>query len=371
MTEPIRILAIGPAPAGPLSRGGMATVMRLMSDDPDPRFSIRIVPTFIDSGLLHRTVAGLRGMLLASAILLRGRTDVLHVHLSHGGSIVRKSLPMLVARLVGVPVVIHGHSYDFSGWFDRLPGFARRLVKTALPADVWLVLGDKLAADYAKSLRLPADSVRVLYNPVRLPDHVDIQARTEPLTVVSLGRLGERKGSYDLVAAIGLLPEATRSRMRVVLAGDGDADGVRDAVRAAGLDDVVTIRDWIDPDARDALLDEASIFVLPSYDEGLPMALLEAMARGLVPVVSPVGGIPDVVHDGIEGLLVPPGAPSQVADALAELVGNEGRRAAMSTAAQKKAGEFDIDGWYHDLGELWIGLTDNRTRGILSRRKPR
>lgn len=334
----------------------MATVMRLMLDDPDPRFAIRAVATFVDTGLLHRTFVGLRGMLLAAALLVGRRADVLHVHLAHGGSIVRKAVPLLVARLVRVPAVIHGHSYDFGGWYAGLPRFGQALVRAVLPADRWLVLGDKLAGEYAANLGLPAGTVRVLYNPVRLPATTNDE-RPEPVTVVSLGRLGERKGSFDTVAAIAGLPEAVRDRIKVVLAGDGAVDEVRAAVDTAGVAGIVTVRDWIDPDTRDALLDSAHIFVLPSYDEGLPMALLEAMARGLVPVVSPVGGIPDVINDGVEGLLVPPGEPAALTGALLELIDDEQRRATLAKAALAKVREFDIEQWYRALGEVWLDVS--------------
>ena len=98
-----------------------------------------------------------------------------------------------------------------------------------------------------------------------------------------VGPLGERKGTYDLVEAAALLPEVARERLTITLAGDGDVDQIREKVHSLGLDDTVTVPGWIGPAERDRLLSEAAIFVLPSYEEGLPMALLEAMAHGVVP----------------------------------------------------------------------------------------
>ena len=360
MTEPIRVLVIGPAPAGPNSRGGMATVMRHMADNPDPRFRIRAVPTFVDSSTPVRLRVGVTGMLVSTFLVLTGKVDVVHAHLSHGGSIVRKSLPLLAAKLRGIPTVIHGHSFDFAGWLEQLPKPAIALARAVLPADVWLVLGNVLAAEYREALALPDNTVRVLYNPVRLPP--DVPARPDDATVVavSLGRLGNRKGSYDLVRAVALLEPDVRERLSVILAGDGEVEEVRSAVDAADIADVVTVRNWIDPQERDALLRTASIFVLPSYDEGLPMAILEAMASGLVPLTTPVGGIPEAVTDRVNGVLVPPGDADAIAAALTDLVRHGDLRADLAAAARKRAADFDIVNWYDDLAEIWTSLAASR-----------
>ncbi|WP_373159558.1 glycosyltransferase [Mycobacterium marinum] len=117
----LRVLVVGPAPAAATSRGGMATVIALMAAHPDPHIHITAVPTFIDGPLWPRLMLGVRGMLRATWLVLRRRTDVLHVHLAHGGSVIRKALPLLAARLTGTPAIVHAHSYDFGGWFDQLP----------------------------------------------------------------------------------------------------------------------------------------------------------------------------------------------------------------------------------------------------------
>lgn len=358
----IRVLIVGPAPSGPLSRGGMATVTRLMLDHPDPRFAISAVPTYIDGNVAQRIFTGVRGMIVASWYLLRGDVDVLHVHLSHGGSVARKSLPLWIARAVGVPAVIHGHSFDFAGWFDRLPHIAQRLVRSALPATRWLVLGEGLAREYAARIELPPGRVGVLHNAVRIPQRCVRQDGVDPVRAVVLGRLGKRKGSYDLVSALsGLAPEV-RDHLRVTLAGDGEVENIRDAVRSTGLEDVLTVTGWIGPAERDELLGRSQVFVLPSYDEGLPMALLEAMACGLVPIVTPVGSISEAVTDGVEGLLVAPGDVVALRRAVASLVLDEALRAKLAVASRHRAAAFDLNRWYAELGSIWVGLARGSLR---------
>jgi glycosyltransferase involved in cell wall biosynthesis len=352
----LRVLVVGPAPAAASSRGGMATVAALMALHPDERIRITVVPTYVDRSRWVKLMVGVRGMLCASWALLRGRADVLHVNLAQGGSVLRKAVPLWVARLAGVPAVVHGHSYDFGGWFDRLPAPVRAAVRRALVADHWVVLGQRHIEEYATRLRLADDRISVLHNAVRIPDIPAAQAGAERVHAVALGRMGTRKGSYDIVSAVAALDGSVRARLRVTLAGDGEVDGVRAAVAAAGLGDTIEVTGWLDPAARDELLCVAQIFLLPSRDEGLPMALLEAMAYGLVPVTTAVGSIGEAVSDGVTGIVVQPDSPGQIADALTALVGDENLRTRLGNAARERANDFGLPRWYQSLALLWSDL---------------
>ena len=361
---PIRVLTIGNAPAGPNSRGGMATMMRLLIEDTDPRFRVRLVPTYIDASLAARLWTGISGMLKASALLLFGFVDVLHVHYSWRGSIVRKSVPLFVARLRGVPTIVHSHTSQFFPWFDELPPPLRRAVRAALRADYSVVLCQSHVKESCARLGFDESNTRVLYNPVVMPA-VEPSPRTrQPLQAVSLSRMGANKGSYDLVRAIGMLPSDIRANVRVTLAGDGDVDQVREFVRANALDDTVDVVGWVGPTDRDRLLAESAIFVLPSYSEGLPMAVLEAMANGVVPVTTPVGAIPEVVTDGVNGVLVRPGDPGQLAAALQSLIVDTELRNRLAAAAHARAGEFDVARWREALHDVWLAAASRRRRAL-------
>ncbi|MGX9296193.1 glycosyltransferase family 4 protein [Tsukamurella paurometabola] len=357
MTTPTRVLVVGPAPPGPTSRGGMATVIGHMAAQPDPSIQVRLLTTYVDGSRADKLRAGIAGMVRGTLAVLRGDADVLHVHLSHGGSVVRKAPMLWAARLRGVPAVVHGHSYDFGGWMARLPAPARVLVRAALPANRWLVLGRELATEYTAAMHLAPGTVEVLYNPVPArPARAGAPAPDGVVRAVALGRLGVRKGSYDLVAAVAALSPAVRARLQLTLAGDGEIDDVRAAVVAAGVGDAVTVYGWVDPAGRDALFAESQVFALPSYDEGLPMALLEAMAAGLAPLTTPVGAIPDAITDGEDGLLVPPGDVPALSTSLARLVENPALRTGIAAGAQRRAQDFAIEPWYKRLAALWIDL---------------
>jgi glycosyltransferase involved in cell wall biosynthesis len=337
----------------------MATVAAFMAAHPDESIRVTVVPTYVDRSRLMKLLVGARGMLWASWLLMRGRADVLHVNMAHGGSVIRKAVTLWAARLAGVPAVVHGHSYDFGGWFDLLPPPAAALVRRALLAEHWVVLGERHVDEYAGRLALPKDRITVLHNAVGIPEVPVTQSGVKRVHAVALGRMGMRKGSYDVVSAVAALDETVRGRLRVTLAGDGEVDEVRAAVTAAGVGDTIHVTGWLDPVARDELLSAAHVFLLPSRDEGLPMALLEAMAYGLAPVTTSVGSIGEAVSDGVTGIVVQPGSSDQIAAALTALVSDEDLRARLGTAARRRAVDFGLGQWYQSLALLWSDLASH------------
>lgn len=135
-----------------------------------------------------------------------------------------------------------------------------------------------------------------------------------PHTFVSLGRLGERKGTYDLITAI----EQAKTEVpdiKCYLAGDGEIEKCKDLIKQKKLDNNIIVVGWADFDKKLELLRKSSVLVLPSYNEGLPMAILEGMACGKAIISTTVGAIPEVVKKE-NGILVQPGDISGLRDAL-------------------------------------------------------
>ena len=122
---------------------------------------------------------------------------------------------------------------------------------------------------------------------------------------------------------------------------------------AAGVGDVVEVRGWLDHAERDELLRDAELLVLPSSAEGLPMAVLEAMAFGVVPLVTPVGALPELVHDGVNGAVVPVGDPDALARTLDELVADDEHRRALGRRAREDAEPYSAKRWAVRLAAIW------------------
>jgi glycosyltransferase involved in cell wall biosynthesis len=121
-----------------------------------------------------------------------------------------------------------------------------------------------------------------------------------------------------------------------VIAGNGAVEVSRGRAIALGIANRVQIPGWVDAQAVSGLLATADIFVLPSHNEGLPVAILEAMGAGLPVVTTPVGAIPELVIDGETGILAPPGSSSALADALARLVNDPKLRSRLGSNGRNR-----------------------------------
>jgi glycosyltransferase involved in cell wall biosynthesis len=173
---------------------------------------------------------------------------------------------------------------------------------------------------------------------------------TGGVNLVSVGRLSPEKALHHLIAALAKLPAQTH----LTIIGDGPLrEPLQAQCRQLRLEDRVTFLGIRDDIPR--LLAGMDVFVMPSLREGLPIALLEAMAAGCAPVASAVGAIPEVLDQGRAGVLVPPGQPEQLAAALTGLIANPGRIAALgSAAAERVRSRYDLSTLREQLLRLYL-----------------
>jgi glycosyltransferase involved in cell wall biosynthesis len=274
------------------------------------------------------------GLFDALRFPFRRRPDLVHVHTSDAYSFARSSFYVLFASLVWRrPVVlhVHGSSYDeFVATDSWLLAAYQRLVYRRCTRIV------VLSAIWAARLSTVADPEKLAVVPNAIdpsrfsPDGVD-----GPPRVVFVSNLIERKGVPAFLDALAALPARTDARYAVDIAGRGP---LADRVSAAAEADHVSYHGYVDEATKVELLEAGSVFVLPSHAEGLPIAILEAMAAGNAVVSTPVGSIPEVLSDG-HGCLVEPGAGEELADTLAELVEHPERAAAMGHRNRERVRE--------------------------------
>lgn len=293
------VIMVTPSPE---DKGGIASVVTaLMGSELSRRNTITVVSTVSGSGVL-RHVRGWSGVLRACWLTASDPDALVHVHMSYGMSFWRKSAVLLTARIFHRPSILHLHGSRFHTWAADGGPIRRWCVKRAFSLCTVVVVLSRSWAQRVEEFSGRSDAV-VVANPVAVPGELTTGASSG--RVVFSGRLGERKGVYELVEAIGIL-QASGCDARWLIAGDGEVDEVRDAVRMLPYPDLVEVPGWMAHDELVSQIGRSQVFCLPSTDEGVPIAMLEAMAAGLVCVVTPVGGIPEVVVDGDNGLIVAP-----------------------------------------------------------------
>jgi len=345
----VKVLQMGPALD---VRGGISSVEQLIGDYLPTYASIRHVATMKEGGKLASAAVFARAVFSLSRALEGIEPTVVHIHFASRGSALRKLILANMVLRARRPLILHAHGANFDQFHRALPAPVRSLVnRTLQQASVLIALSSQWRDFYIQECEVSPSQVVVLSNPVRVPARVPDRAGRTQVQFLHLGRLGKRKGGYDLVNAFAALPESLRSRARLVLAGDGDVEGMKKL--AAPLGDRVRVLSWIDAQERDRLLAESDVFVLPSYAEGVPMSLLEAMAAGLPCITTPVGGIPDVFTHGTEGLLVAPGDAAQLRAAMSTFISDEAARLAAGKRAHEAARAFDVHAYARRLADIY------------------
>ncbi|MHC6212169.1 glycosyltransferase family 4 protein [Rhodococcus ruber] len=339
------------------TRGGVGSFVRTMHDTPLwDRWDIEHVSTHRNGSKPARIGAFANGLVVFLRALVNDRPDVVHLHTSIAGSFIRKATLAWVASVFRVPVVLHVHGSSFDRFHDRASFPIRLLIRSTLArAAVVVALGERWRQRLQKIA--PDARVVVVPNAVRPATRVDQSSRNGPLHVLFLGEIGDRKGTFTLLEAWARIAEGTNSAYaRLTVAGDGEVGRARERVRALALTDTVALPGWVPPEAVPQLLDSAHVLVLPSRDEGQPMAILEGMARGLCVVASTAGGIPDLVDDSC-GVLIPADDTTALAAALERVLCDELLRTRLGLAAWERIrSDFDVDVVWRRFDDLYEEL---------------
>jgi glycosyltransferase involved in cell wall biosynthesis len=269
------------------------------------------------------------GIARLARVLRRRRADVLHTHTLAAAN----ALGRLAARSARVPVISHLHIENH--FRPATEPLLRRLDNATARLSARLIAVSEDTKRAYERQGYPR-RIEVLYNGVRVPPN-GVVPHNDPPLIGEIARLCDVKGQRELIRALADVPRA-----RLVLAGrDLEQGGAfqaeleREAERAG-------VSDRVEFGYRDdvgALLDELDVVALPSWTEGLPLVVLEAMAHGRPVVATPVGGTPEVVADGETGLLVPPRDPAALAAALRRVLDDEALARRLGETARRRVEE--------------------------------
>jgi glycosyltransferase involved in cell wall biosynthesis len=344
----LHILMIG---ASLKQNGGIASVENLILKHAPPEINIRHIVTHDEGSILHRLIIFIKALGETLVQLSSERVNVVYIHLSDGGSILRKVIIAIISFAFHKPVIMHTHGAEFPKTYERLPQWAQQyLSKIFNQCNAFIVLSESWEKFYVDNCNLIPKKVFVLNNPTEVPKSIPQRANKEgKVTAIFCGRIGQRKGAFDLIRSFAQLPTEQKQCSQLIIAGDGDLVEAQKLVENLSLKEQVTFLGWIDSAQREKLLAEADIFILPSYHEGLPMAILEAMSWGLPIVSTPIGGIPEIVITNQNGLLIPPGDVDRLTQAIQSLISTKTLRLFLGENARNSVKSFDISNYWDKL----------------------
>ena len=309
----MKVLIIGPSPEK--SRGGMATVISEIKSDIGlgTAFDIDIYASYIDGNIFIRTIYCIYAYL--KFYFTKRNYDIYHIHAASRGSTFRKGYYVRAAKKWGKKVIFHIHGAQYMEFYQELSDKKKHSVLNILhKADIVIALSNEWKEKFDLTFKL--DNCVVLENGIDVKKYEQsiVDVKQYRYSFLVLGRLGKRKGTFDLIDAVQIAKESVPN-IKVYLAGDGDIERIKEIVSEKKLESNVEVVGWINLNDKLKLLKLVSTVVLPSYNEGLPMAILEGMAAGKGIISTIVGAIPEVISDK-NGILIKPGDIKALAQAL-------------------------------------------------------
>lgn len=325
------------------TKGGMWTVVENYLKDEEfiRKTNLLYVATAGLGSIPHRLQVTLKAYIKILFILLTGKVDILHVHMAEKGSVFRKGIVIGMGRMFGCKIICHLHGATFEVWYKGCSERKQKLIKKILnQSDKVIILGEYWL-DFIGQL-LGEEKICVVYNAVKELEKNPY--RTDSRDLLFLGALNQRKGIDDLLAAMRIVKESGSFQGKLYLYGPDSENNIEEKIRENHLMDTVEYKGWLNSQDKQEAFSSIAVNILPSYNEGLPMTILETMSYGIPNISTNVAAIPEAIDNHENGILVKPGSIKEIAEAVISLITDDSVRSFCSQSAfSKVAREFSLD----------------------------
>ncbi|MFR3113363.1 MAG: glycosyltransferase family 4 protein [Gallintestinimicrobium sp.] len=346
----IRVITVGNAPS---VKGGISSVIsQIMSHDwKEQNVQMKLISTFEGGNALKKIIVFIKGYILLKKECKNTTVDVVHIHMSQNGSFTRKYYIHKLCKKYGIPDIIHLHSSGFVGFYEKSNESKKKKIRELL-TDCGCVVA--LGKEWEQRIKriAPAARVLVMNNTIHIP-HMLANQDVECVEFLYLGVLVKRKGVIDLLEAINKLKHEgllQPGKVTFNIGGTGECEGVlRDYVSKNELRPFVNFLGWVIGEEKTKLLQSNQVLVLPSYDEGLPIAILEAISYGMPVIATNVGSVAEAVHDGENGIIYEAGDINALVNALEKMIISNDLRRNMAIASRCLAEKCFDDTKYFNL----------------------
>lgn len=339
-------------------KGGMVSVIKNALSYKDwKKTKIYFEPSYIETGSVKKALFFLRSVFRIGKRIRKDQIQIVHLHVSERGSFYRKALILKYAHLKKCKVVLHHHGAEFFEFYEKGPAWQKKWIRRIVEeADLNLVLSRRLVGELKKVT--PKAKVEPLYNAVPCSGENRYQNRGN---LLMLGRLEERKGTYDLLEVLKELDDVLDPDLKINLCGDGDLERLKKWIDKLDIGHRIAHMGWIGKEEKEKIFRETMIHILFSYNEGLPMAILETMAYGIPNISTRVASIPEVIVPKKTGLLVEAGDKKALKEAVLAMCSDSELRERISKNSLKTIQQkFSLDEHIRSLENAYEAVVKGR-----------
>lgn len=346
-----KILSVGPEYVPP--KGGIAQIISNYSQYVFPKQGFRYISNSCD-GIRIMKIIKLIASLLRFVVTLtfKRQIRIVHIHTASNFSFKRSSWFVGLAKLFNKKIILHVHGGGFKDYYVNHSVFVKN---TLAKCNLIVVLTDEWA-DWFRTV-VNVDHIKVVPNVIPEPAPCMNKKKDEIFHLLFLGLINDQKGIFDLLNAIKLNHERLKGRFKLHVAGNGQVERLKNELLLNHLENLVIYEGWVDSAQKHDLLCTCDALILPSYIEGLPLSILEAMSYRKPVISTPVGGIPSMIEDQVNGFLVDPGDGSAFIERIIYLIENGSECLTMGDVSFNKINRHFPQSVAAELVDLYEGLT--------------
>ena len=351
--EKFRVLLVGPHLS---CKGGITTVFKNYINYKNDFVIFKLHSVRLDGSKILKLIYIFPSIFLFIIRIIFCKYDIIHIHPSENYGYYRYIPFLLISKLFNKKILLHMHACKFDKFYHSLTSLKKKTVRVTMNmADAIICLSDTWKNIYEK---ITENKIYIIHNTVKSPNSNFYSIKSKAITF--LGFIGDRKGLFDLFEALSIIKKT--EDFKIEIGGAGDLERMYMLINKYQLDDFVEFHGWVDQKEKHEILKRTAIFVLPSYNEGLPMVLLEAMSYGIPIISTTVGGIPELVNIN-NGYLVKPGDINGLKSSIEELLKNKKHRKKLSkNNFDKIQNQFSMRVTFEKLKKIYQYLCEEKTK---------
>lgn len=333
--------------------GGISAVVQYWSNYID---GLQYYPTFMEGSNISKLWLFFKNVMALKWKLWTDKdVKILHAHTAAGTDFKRTAVMVNLAKRRGRKVVLHSHASSFKDFYRDAGEKRKEWIRSVLAkADVLIVLSESWK-NYFMSIGVQEERIVILHNITAYPTIKDVEKNKDKVRLLFMGEIGQRKGVFDLLRAIGNHRDEFKDKIELRIGGNKNEEQLLNTIKEYGLEDFVRFEGFVTGDKKIDLLNWANLYILPSFNEGLPISILEAMSYKMPIISTPVGGIPEVVNES-NGILVEPGNSEQIYKAIKKYVNDRNLLEAQGKESYKKVETYMPDYVLNHLKSIYQGV---------------
>ena len=296
---------------------------------------------------------------LAFRMLTDRKVEIIHQHTAADGSFWRNAQLVRLCKFFGKKVILHIHASRFKDFHDEAsPDDRKRIIQTLKSTDRLIVLSESWK-QWFMGIGIEEDKLTVLHNITPEPTIIpEVRHEDGKVRFLFLGEIGPRKGVFDILRGLAAHRSEAEGRLVLHVGGNRNEKELLDTISSNRLEEMVVFEGWVSGRKKLELLNLADVYILPSFNEGLPISILEAMSYGCPIISTPVGGIPEVVDSN--GILVTPGDSEQIWKAMKRYIDDPAIIESESKASKRNVETYLPQHVMNHLKEIYLNMLEVR-----------